>query len=329
MLCCVVCYAQDSLVFKPSGKVIVRGFFDYSMGFGHINNESGFDITRAFLGYNYRFTKNIQAQVIIDGASGRSENDRLEVYLRNAFVSWEEDKFIVNVGLIGLLQFKAQEDLWGYRYVLKSYQGLNKMGSSVDLGVTANYKFSKVISADISLLNGEGYKNVRKNNSTRYGMGLTFEPSDHWIFRAYGDIYTDGRDMREELPDESSGLSYKNQYVLALFGGYQNNRIRVGVEYNRQFNNGFIQNKDRFGYSLYSSFQFNPKWNLYARCDWMDSSQPSQIQSGWNAFDGGLMIVVVEFRPSKYFKFSPNLRNVNTMRQKSEQFLFLNLEVNL
>ena len=90
-------YGQDSLAFKPSGRVIARGFLDYSSGFGEANKERGFDITRAFLGYNYQFTKTFSGQVIIDGAAGKTSSDGMEVYLRNAFINWKDNGFnIVN-----------------------------------------------------------------------------------------------------------------------------------------------------------------------------------------------------------------------------------------
>lgn len=68
ILCSTSSYAQDSLAFKPSGKIIARSFLDFSKGFGD-DDKSGFDITRALLGYNYKFTRTLQAQVVIDGAA--------------------------------------------------------------------------------------------------------------------------------------------------------------------------------------------------------------------------------------------------------------------
>ena len=141
-------YAQDSLAFKPSGKIIARSFFDYSTGFGEVNDQRGFDITRAFLGYNYKFARNWQGTVIIDGASGKSSSNGLDVYLRNAFINWSDGKFNVNIGLTGLMQFSIQEKYWTHRYVMKSFQDLNKMVPSVDMGITAEYRFNDDISAD-------------------------------------------------------------------------------------------------------------------------------------------------------------------------------------
>lgn len=321
--------SQDSIAFKPSGKIIGKGFFDYSTGFGKKNTEAGFDITRAFLGYNYKFTKKLQAQVVTDCASGHNDQGGLDVYLRNAFVSWDDKKLSVSAGLIGLLQFNTQEKYWAHRYVLKSFQDLNKMGSSVDAGITASYALTPYLSVDISFLNGEGYKKIVKNNSTRYGLGLTLSPIKNMAIRAYGDVYNDGEDMRDPYPSTATSSNYKNQYALALFAGYQNDAISVGAEYNRQYNKGFIGDKDCYGYSLYSTVKVAPKCNVYGRYDSMDSSAPSSIATSWNKLDGQLTIVGAEFQIAKQLKISPNLRNINAHRAQAEQYLFLNVEFNL
>lgn len=322
-------YAQESETFKPSGKIIARGFFDYSQGFGDAKKESGFDITRAFLGYNYQITPTIQAQVVIDGASGRNNKGNLEVYLRNAFVRWQDKGFDISAGEIGLLQFNLQESYWGYRYVLKSLQDLNKMGHSVDLGVTAQYKFNDYLSADISITNGEGYKVVKKNNSTRYAAGLNIRPIKNTILRIYADTYNDGEDSRDALPNGITDTKYSDQKAIALFAGYQTSNISTGIEFNKVFNKGFIENKNYYGYSFFASGKIASKWKLYGRYDLVKSQSPENFKSAWNSSDGQLMIAGVEYHPIKQLKISPNLRNINPDRKKSEQYLFVNLEFNL
>lgn len=321
-------YSQENKKFEPSGKVIVRSFFDYSQGFGEANKESGFDITRALLGYKYQLTPTLSGQVVIDGASGRTSANKLEVYLRNAFLTWNDKGFNVNLGLTGLLQFKLQEDYWEHRYVLKSFQDLNKMGHSVDLGVTAQYMFNKYVSADFSFTNGAGYKDISKNESKRYAAGLNLSPLKGLILRVYGDIYNESETLRDKLPEGLESGSYKNQYNLSLFSGYKNEYVSLGAEFNKMLNKGFIDNKNCYGYSFYSSINVAPKWNIYARYDLMDSNKPTGYTEKWNSLDGQLLIAGVEYRPIKQLKISPNFRNLNPDRTKSEQYLFINFELN-
>ncbi|MDU1892395.1 MAG: hypothetical protein E6767_17050 [Dysgonomonas sp.] len=319
----------DTTAFKPSGKIIARSFFDYSTGFGKVNDETGFDITRAFLGYNYKFTKTLQGQVIIDGAAGKTSSDGLEVYLRNAFINWNDQGFNINVGQIGLMQFSIQEKYWMHRYIMKSFQDLNKMAPSVDLGITAEYKLNEYISADLSLTNGEGYKKVKKDDNMRYAAGVSLHPIKNTIFRIYADIYNDDENLRDALPSEDIESKYKNQYSLSLFAGYQDERISGGAEYNRVYNKGFIESKDYYGYSFYTSVKVAPKWRAYARYDLMDSTTPSSFGEPWNSLDGQLIMAGIEFQPVKQLKIAPNFRNINPDRKKAEQYFFISCEFNL
>ncbi|MDR0823718.1 MAG: outer membrane beta-barrel protein [Prevotella sp.] len=322
-------FAQDSLAFKPSGKMIIRSFLDYSTGFGNVNDKRGFDMTRAFLGYNYKFSRTLQGQVIIDGASGKTAADGLEVYVRNAFVNWNDKGFNVNVGLTGSLQFSTQESYWMHRYVMKSFQDLNGMAPSVDMGVTAEYAFSPYISADLSITNGEGYKKIKKDKNMRYAAGISLRPLKNTIFRIYADVYNDDEKQRDALPEGITDVKYKNQYTLSLFAGYQNQQISFGAEYNRVYNKGFIEKKDYYGYSFYASAKLTSKWRAFARYDLTDSSEPAAFTSPWNKQDGQLIVAGVEFKPLKQLKIAPNFRNINADRAKAEQYLFINVEFNL
>jgi hypothetical protein len=319
-------HAQDSLAFKPTGRIIARGFFDYSSGLGKMSEQTGFDITRAFLGYGYQFSPTLQGQVIIDGASGKTSADRLEVYLRNAFINWRDEGFNINIGQTGLMQFSIQERYWMYRYVMRSFQDLNGMSPSVDLGFTAEYEFNPYISADLSLTNGAGHRRISKSNSARYAAGLSLHPTNNTILRVYTDVYNESENMRDALPAGVTDASYKNQYSLSLFAGYQDKTISGGLEYNRIYNKGFIGNRDYFGYSIYASGKFAPKWRSFARYDLVDSRNPATFTTPWNRLDGQVMVFGFEFQPVKQLRIAPNFRNINPDRAKSEQYLFVNVE---
>lgn len=312
--------------FIPSGNIITRGFFDYSTNF---DDNSGFDITRAFLGYKYNISPNLSGQVIIDGAAGSTSDNRLEPYIRNAFLTWKDKKFEVNAGMTGLLQFSLQESYWMHRYVLNSFQDLNKMAPSVDLGITGEYDINGFMSVDASFTNGTGYKEVRKSGSKRYAVGVTINPIKNIVFRIYSDIYNESKDLRGNLPEDVLNSVYKNQYTLSLFAGYRNDIISGGIEYNKVYNKDFIEDKNYFGYSFYTSIKVSPKIRAFARYDITDSDIPSTFVSQWNNSDGQLIMGGIEYRPLKQIKIAPNLRNINRDREKSEQYLFVNVEFNL
>ncbi|MDH6355201.1 hypothetical protein M2132_001538 [Dysgonomonas sp. PH5-45] len=162
----------------------------------------------------------------------------------------------------------------------------------------------------------------------RYAAGISVFPIRNVVFRVYGDVYSETDEQHDALPEGVLG-KFGNQYSLALFAGYQNKELSGGVEYNRVFNKGFVKDKDYYGYFAYVSYSFAPKWRVYARYDLMDSKTPHNFSSAWNNLGGQLMVGGIEYQPLKQVKVSPNFRNINPDRAKSEQYLFVNLDINI
>lgn len=313
---------NDSIDFKPSGKVIAVSYFDYSTGLNSHSNESGFDLTRALLGYKYKFHPKLEATVTIDGAAGRSTDNELKVHVRNAFVSWTEGKFKLNLGLTNLKQFNTQQSAWGHRYALRSQQDLSGMGHAVDIGAVVSYDFCSFFSADFSVTNGEGYKKIRKDKSMRYSLGMTFHPLKNFTLRAYADIYTSDKDRFNE---QEIGESIKNQYTYSFFAGYEDSLLSIGVELNKQLHSDYVRGNHLLGISAYSTVNINSKWNVYARYDYLDSSNYIANQANWYD-DYQIIMAGIEYKPLKFLRFSPSFRNYNYDQDSSEQYIFISGE---
>lgn len=312
---------SDTTTFKPSGKIFGLSFFDYSSGLNSSSNTSGFDITRALLGYKYQFHQNFMATIAIDGAAGRSTDDKVEVHVRNAFATWQDKGFRVDIGMMTLKQFSLQQSMWGHRYALQSQQDIADMGHAVDVGLQATYTFSPILSADISITNGEGYKTIRKDKSTKYSIGATVNPIDHFTFRLYGDIYTSDRDQFNKLGVDSR---MKNQFTYSTFLAYENDFMVTGVEYNKQMNNKHIKGNSIEGFSTFSTIYFHPKWNAYARYDYYNSSNDGEYKAWYD--DRQMIVAGIEFVPFSFLRFSPNFRNINYSKSSSEQYIFISGE---
>ena len=187
-----VCSAQKAeQTFPITGKPILTVFTNYKAGLGNVNNVSGFNLDRAFVGYEGFFAKGFSARVVmnVETQSDDNGNTKFNGYLKNAQVDWRGYGFFVSAGLVNLKQFSEQENFWGHRYVFKSFQEEYGIAFCEDIGVVAGYEFSPVISADIALTNGEGRKFKNMDNHYKYGAGVTVKPIDGLIFRLYGDIY--------------------------------------------------------------------------------------------------------------------------------------------
>ncbi len=320
-----IAQSQETTTFKPSGKVTARGFLNANSNLSNYNGAM-FDIKRAYLGYQYKLTSKLQAKVVGDFAAGKSADGKIVPALKNAFIQWSHKGLTIKGGIIGLYQFKTQESYWGHRYIYKSFQDQYKLGHSADIGLAVKYQFAKLLSADFSITNGEGYKKIQRNKSMRYQLGVSITPSEHWLIRIYTDIYNDSKDMHEE--DLPTYDIFENQHTYAAFVGYKNNWLKTGVEYNRQMNTKLMKDRNVSGYSAYCTVKLGKQWHSFARFDWLESSK--EKDEIWNKRDGKYALIGAQYQAHKYVKIAPNVRYNYNEKNKSDSYeVYLNVEFKL
>lgn len=284
--------AQDANHDAPKGKAILQVFGNFHTGFGAQNDDRGFDLERSYLGYEYKLGKGLSVKGVMDigKSSDVSDNHRL-AYIKNAMISWKTGKWTLNGGLISTTQFNFQEKFWGYRYVMKSFQDQYKFGSSADLGLSATYKFSDMLSADAIVVNGEGYKKVQKNDGLNYGLGMTLTPLEGFQLRVYGGL------------NESAEAGKKDIANFAAFAGYKHEKFTIGAEYNHMWNASNKKDADQYGYSIFGSVKISKDAELYARFDDLCS------KNDWNKVkDEQAALLGAQFKLGKYVKVAPNFR---------------------
>lgn len=284
--------AQDANHDAPKGKAILQVFGNFHSGFGAQNDDRGFDLERSYLGYEYKLGKGLSVKGVMDigKSSDVSDNHRL-AYIKNAMLSWKTGKWTLNGGLISTTQFNFQEKFWGYRYVMKSFQDQYKFGSSADLGLSATYKFSDMLSADAIVVNGEGYKKVQKNDGLNYGLGMTLTPLEGFQLRVYGGL------------NESAEAGKKDIANFAAFAGYKHAKFTIGAEYSHMWNASNKKDADQYGYSIFGSVKISKDAELYARFDDLCS------KNDWNkAKDEQAALLGAQFKLGKYVKLAPNFR---------------------
>lgn len=313
-----VCSAQKAeQTFPITGKPILTVFTNYKAGLGNVNNVSGFNLDRAFVGYEGFFAKGFSAKVVmnVETQSDDNENTEFNGYLKNAQVDWRGYGFFVSVGLVNLKQFSEQENFWGHRYVFKSFQEEYGIAFCEDIGVVAGYEFSPVISADIAFTNGEGRKFKNMDNRYKYGAGITLKPLKGLILRLYGDIY----DIPKYLEDNM--VKRDKQYSIASFAGYANKYFSIGAEYNRVFNYKFDSKQDANGYSAYTTINITPKMHIYGRFDYFDTAGNMKYDN-----EGHAIICGFEYSPIRQIRISPNYQSWKSSKGKRENFLLLSVE---
>ena len=276
----------------PKGKAIIQVFGNFHTGFGHDNDDRGFELDRSYLGYQYDLGKGLQIKGVMDIGQSDDVNDYHRIaYIKNAQISWKTGKLTLTGGLISTIQFNMQEKFWGYRYIMKSFQDLYKFGSSADLGISASYKFTDWLTADAIVVNGEGYKKIQKDDGLMYGLGATLTPVKGLSMRIYYGL------------NESTDATKENKQNLATFIGYKEKSFSIGAEYNLYKNDGNTKGNDLYGFSVYGSVKANQTTDIYARFDNLTS------RDDWNeAKDESAIIAGLQIKLGEYVKIAPNFR---------------------
>ncbi len=305
-------FAQEKELFEPSGKPIFRIFSNYHSSFSEGETFNAFEITRAYLGYKYHFNQNWNGRLIFDvGDPEDGGKHEMSAYVKNASITYKKNGLAVNFGLISTTSFKTQESFWGYRYLLKSFQDEYKFGSSADLGVSASYNFNNVISTDLIIVNGEGYKKVEKDSIFSVGAGLTIKPFKGLQFRGYY-----GTSTKEEG-------ELKRENTTALFVGYGLGNFSFGTEYNIQTNHKMVDGNDWAGYSLYTTYNIKSS-GIFVRFDNLTPKDGLNV-----AHEEKLFVIGAEFNPVKGVKIAPNYRHHSTEANGTEntEYFYLNCEI--
>ena len=313
LLIAFTAFAQEN-DFEPHGKPVLRIFSNYHATLEGGETAQAFELQRVYLGYQHNFSKNLSGQAVLDVGDPGVGGLQMTAYVKNAYLKYKTGNFSTNFGLISTTQFKVQESAWGYRYIEKSFQDAYKFNSSADLGISASYKIGDIISADVIVANGEGYKKIEADSTFRTGFGLTLTPINGLTVRGYYDFSTN------EVTQSS----------LAAFIGYEIGFISIGAEYMKMSNYKFTSNQELNGLSFYSTAKLGDKLKVFGRFDNLSSNVLAGETEAWQlSKDGQLYIAGLEFSPVKGVKLAPNFQGWNPA-DGSESFIstfILNCEV--
>jgi hypothetical protein len=304
--------AQD--VFQPGGKPLIRIFSNYHTTLSGGETANAFELKRAYLGYTHNFSEQFTGQVVLDIGNPGVGKHEMAAYVKNAFLRYSANNLSVNFGMIATTQFKVQESAWGYRYLEKSFQDEYKFNSSADLGVSVAYRIGDILSADVILANGEGYKKIQSDSALRAGIGLRLTPIDGLTGRVYYDY---------------SNKTYKQQSITT-FLGFEAERFSVGAEWMKMFNYNFVYERERNGLSFFTTVNASERTKIFARYDNLSSNTISGEATAWDLEnDGQRYILGFEYSPVMGIKLAPNFKGWSPS-DSSKEFIssfILNCEV--
>ncbi len=300
--------------FTPGGRPLIRIYTNFHTEAFEEENASAFQLTRAYIGYEHKFSPEFSTGITLDVADPGAGKLQHVAFFKNAWLKYKKGGLTTSFGLIGLNAFKVQEKFWGRRYIYKSFQDAYKFSSSADLGAGIVYKFNDYFEGDLIISNGEGYKNIQLDTTYKAGLGFTVKPFGDMLIRAYVDW------MNSDNP----------QMSVATFIGYSHSIFSTGIEYNFQGNHNVEENNDLSGISVYGDISTGKRTGIFARYDYIMSNKLSGEPDAWNIMNDGEMIIAgMEFNPVKGIRLSPNYQGwIPAGNRSLVSMFYLNLEVN-
>jgi hypothetical protein len=285
--------AQESDVFKPGGKIYGLFFTNFHTTFEGGSNSSAFEVTRSYLGFEYRFSEGISTRILYDGTTSVIDGKTLYTgYLRNAFIQYNKGSFILQGGLIGMEQVSAMEKIWAYRFISKPPIDYSGMVQVADLGVSTKFSAVKWLSVDLSVTQGRGVKNLVADGTYKLSAGFTMTPATNMIIRGFFDMM---------------GPTGSMQRTASITAAYTGPRLTAGAEYLRQDNNKMTPGNDYSGVSFFTRVPLAEKVNLFARYDRISSTIPEGETDPWNITkDGAYLFAGIDFSPARNIRISPN-----------------------
>lgn len=309
-----ICGQTTTEEFKPNGKPAALIFTNFNTAFSDGETTPAFEITRAYLGYEYNFSKEWFGRLTLDVGDPKVGSMQYTAFLKFAYMQYKNDKLKGLFGMIPTTQFKYSEDIWGLRYIEKSYMDAYGFYSSADLGFTVDYAFTKNVSADLSVFNGEGYKSLQRDDHLRPAFGVTVKELKNFTARIYADYM--GKEVK--------------QTTMAALAGYSGKKLVVIAEYNYEWNTKMVDDHDMYGTSIYVTFKPGEKIKYFARFDDLKSKIPEGESDPWQlASDGDLLMGGFEFGLLKGIKIAPNVRYWNPADElmPATTYAYLNIEL--
>jgi len=293
MLMTVSAAAQESDEFKPSGKFFGLLFSNYHTSFSGGENNSAFEVTRSYFGYDYSFSKEISSRIMYDGTTEVINGKTIySGYLRNAYLQYDNKKFMIRGGLIGAEQIAMMDKIWGYRFVTKPPIDYSGMIQAADLGIMTKVYAGELLQLDLSVTNGRGFKDIVANGTYKLSTGFTLTPVENILIRGFYDMM---------------GPSGSMQRTASITAAWMGPKFNAGAEYFRQDNASMTDGRDYSGISVFARVPLSEKVRLFARYDNISSVTMPGDEDPWNANrDGSYIFAGIDFSPARNVRISPN-----------------------
>ncbi len=297
---------QSSYVF---GQIYTGFYYGFKTSY---TPRAAFVFNQGIIGYYHELSDKVSGKImfdvtrttnfdsIIDRAGNHLkyyyfEGSKYTAYLKMAEIKWDiNEHFTFRVGQLLSTQYLTFIDkFWGFRYVDVTLQEKFRFGNPADFGVQFDYAFEDKLLNQFSVVNGEGpFRYQDANSKFIYSDNIQVYPTKHIILKLYADWGAS--------PD--TGSFKKPKSVISGFAGFQNEKVRLGVEYDFVNNYGYNKDDEYTGISLFGACAITDKVWFLLRFDHLDYKTRDQKDIM------NYMIAGFQYEPVKNFTTSCNFR---------------------
>ncbi|MCU0456927.1 MAG: hypothetical protein MUE74_11545 [Bacteroidales bacterium] len=258
--------AQEAETFKPGGKPEARIFSSLNSIFADGENQNRFDLTRAYLGYSYNFSRKLSGRIVYDVADPSVGKLKFTGMLKFAYLKFTSGKWTISGGMIPLPEYDASD-----RYNIASW-----------------------LTADLTVMNGEGYKLTESDSTFKAAGAITLFPLKGFSLRGYFD---------------NMGKGGINQQTVQVIAAWEGKGFQFSGAYNYQRNHSIIKGQDYQGFTINGTIPVGEKIRLIGRYDNIWSEVVENETDPWNlSKDGQLFLAAVEFSLAQGVSLSPNIQ---------------------
>ena len=216
----------------------------------------------------------------------------LFVYLKKAQLDWKSPAGKITLGMQGMNVFNVTEKTWGFRFIEKSPMDKHKFSSSADMGVGYSGKLND-LSCSILSTNWTGYKKEENDAFKKTSIQLV-----------YGEkklVKNDGLNVGASFSFESyfDEESYMKS-VMAFFGGYAGNGLRIGGEFDMYTDSNGDKTKQIIAF--YGSYKITDNLECLTYVDMYDPDTATDE-------DGETYVIAgMNYYATKGLTVTPNIR---------------------
>ena len=272
-------------------------------------NDAGFGLKRVYFTYQQELSDNIsyKFQTDIDYKSSP-----FNVYLKNAKIDWNSSIGKITLGMQGMNIFNVTEKTWGFRFLQKSPMDKYKFSSSADMGIGYSGKINN-LNYSFKYTNGSGYKENENDEHKKISAQLVY--GEKKLVKKDG--FNIGTSFSIEPYDHESGET-KNKTLMAFYGGYAGNGLRIGGEFDIHTDDGTDITQQII--AGYASYKISDKLEGLIYVDMYDPN--TSIENDGNTD----LIIGANYQPEKGLTITPNLRISNPDEGGAERLFMMNFE---